>query len=129
MGGKGSGGHNKKTVADLKLAGTFRPDRHGAKLAPLDIKHPPTWLAGRALEFWRLFAPRLAKDGWLTATDVPDFAVLCGLVAVTEDAWDVYQETGQGHALALIATKECRAWLAKFGISYYAEAWQKVPES
>jgi phage terminase small subunit len=93
------------------------------------LKHPPTWLAGRALEFWRRFAHGLAKDGWLTATDVPNFAVLCGLVAVMEGAWDVFRESGQGHALALIATKECRAWLAKFRMSYDAPAWQQSPGS
>jgi hypothetical protein len=29
MGGKGSGGHNKKSVALHKLVGTYRRDRHG----------------------------------------------------------------------------------------------------
>ena len=66
---------------------------------------------------------------WLTATGVPNFAVLWGLVAVTEAAWDVYRESGQCHPLALIATKECRAWLAKFGMSYDAPAWQQAPGS
>lgn len=50
-----SGGHNKKSIADLQAAGTFRPDRHGGledPVAPVGHPEPPKTLKGDARAEW-----------------------------------------------------------------------------
>jgi len=40
MGGPGSGGHNKKSAEQHRLAGTFKPSRHGKRAAIMSNNTP-----------------------------------------------------------------------------------------
>src|SRR5688572_21929904 len=84
-----SGGHNRKSLAEHQLAGTYRKGRH-ANL--VDIKPPanptvpkPAYLSVSAALAWDQLAPICAAMGTLTPTDVRAFTVLCELQG-TQDA-------------------------------------------
>lgn len=99
MGGKGSGGHNRRSASRHLRDGTFRPDRHGIKpcrsldtiedgrresgQAGVQVTKVPPWLKGKARAAWKEFAEHLRELGLLTALDRPAFEVMC----VTYGRW------------------------------------------
>lgn len=89
MGGIGSGGHNRKSAPVHRLAGTFRADRHGQKVAgskALDVQMPncPTWLGREAKREWRRITPLLEETGIITLLDRSTIAGYC---TVYESVW------------------------------------------
>ena len=84
-----SGGHNRKSLSEHVLAGTFRKSRHGNLV---DIRPPanavkvpkPAYLSAQAGQVWDALAPRCEAMGTLTPTDVRAFTVLCELQATQE---------------------------------------------
>jgi P27 family predicted phage terminase small subunit len=96
--GQRSGGHNKKTRAQLEKAGTFRKDRHEhlpSTDAPLGIPQPPKPLDGDALEEWNRMIARLQETGALTIVDDAVLYQYCRLFAETEGIYVAQQETAE----------------------------------
>ncbi len=63
MGGQGSGGHNRKSAEEHRLAGTFRASRHGLRAVDARVRPepeavalvPPDGLSPAAIDMWRRF--------------------------------------------------------------------------
>jgi P27 family predicted phage terminase small subunit len=78
-----SGGKNKKSIAELKRAGTYRPGRHGHREGPVltviagAVPDVPAHLTGEAAAFWRELAPLLHRAKLLTSLDLPRLELLC----------------------------------------------------
>jgi P27 family predicted phage terminase small subunit len=78
MGGKGSGGHNRKSAEEHRRQGTYKPSRHGkflladklllAKIDPAMLQCPD-WLDDIAKAEWNRVAPALYQMGLLTILD------------------------------------------------------------
>ena len=90
MGGRGSGGWNRKSNNLHVLQGTCRADRHasGTTLADLaaqgklgNVGEPYRWLPAEGKRLWRDLRPELEKRGILCALDRPLYAILCQLWA------------------------------------------------
>jgi P27 family predicted phage terminase small subunit len=80
-----SGGHNKKSAAELKLHGTYRRDRHEKKRGlPTDgSPEKPTWLDPTASALWdRLTAA--FPPGAVGAADTMALAAAC-------EMWSLYR--------------------------------------
>ena len=81
MGGRGSGGHNRKPASLHLLAGTYRPDRHGRKVQPVAPEQvpidPPAWVGEHGAAFWRQYRPICLRLGTLDALSQPLFECLC----------------------------------------------------
>lgn len=94
----------------------------------------PAWLDRHGREFWRAYAPPLARLGLLTELDVPSFAAAC-------ERWSLYRrasaklkrtfthQTGPNglvakpeSAIAKAALDGARAILSEFGFSPAARA-------
>lgn len=76
------GGHNRKSNSLHVVEGTYRKDRHGAKVEPKPrpvAPSMPRWLDREGRKQWRSLAPELAKVGLLTVLDGPAFAIYCCL--------------------------------------------------
>jgi len=90
MGGRGSGGHNRKSIYQHIIEGTYRKDRHGPRPdvsqleMPADIK-PSRWLPPEAKNYFRELAPQLWKLGTLDRLSLGLFEALCVTLA-TRDA-------------------------------------------
>lgn len=82
MGGKGSGGKNRKSDELAQLDGTIRKKKP-AKEAPGNTVIPtcPTWLAPAAKLEWRRVVPELARLGLLTKLDRAALATYCAAYA------------------------------------------------
>ena len=78
-----SGGKNRKSIAELKRAGTYRPSRHGHRDRPSftvvagAVPDVPGHLTGEAATFWRELAPLLHRAKLLTSLDLPRLELLC----------------------------------------------------
>jgi P27 family predicted phage terminase small subunit len=98
-GAKGrSGGHNRKSVAQLKLEGTYRADRHGGRdgvVAPKGRPTPPASLAGVALAEWTRMCDRLEQAGTLSTIDDGILLVYVRLFADVEAIADDHERTEQ----------------------------------
>jgi phage terminase small subunit len=74
-GAKGrSGGHNKKSLAELRLAGTYRRDRHESRARLPDNRGfgPPTprhKLTAEQNAVWQMVVPSLAEAGIVCELD------------------------------------------------------------
>ena len=85
MGGRGSGGHNRKPAELHLLTGTYRRDRHGpaGRLQPVGQEEvpqePPEWVGEYGKQFWRQYAPICLQMGTLDALSLTLFEALCGL--------------------------------------------------
>lgn len=97
MGGLGSGGHNRKTPRQKRLAGTYRRDRDGGtrtrrrraiqaagpgQVVPFPVKavnglRPPMWLGREGVEHWYELAAKLLKLGLLDDQAENILAVAC----------------------------------------------------
>ena len=106
MGGKGSGGHNRKSIEQHIAEGTYRRDRHGesyqghsaAKLADdpvsnLGIK-PSSWLPERAKELFNDLAPQLIKLGTLDFLSLRLFEALCVTWSQIRDIDKIIEKEG-----------------------------------
>ncbi len=96
-----SGGFNRKTIQEHRLAGTFRPSRHAhlevlpGRIVPVA---KPAFLSAGAGVVWDDLAPTAERLGTLTKADVRAFATLCELESTrvaasprkTEEGWAVY---------------------------------------
>ena len=91
MGGRGSGGRNKKSAANRAVLGD--PGKHkkqqpaAREAAPPPITGAPAkppFLKGRAAELWDAYLPELARLGVLTSLDAHTFACWCALAAEFE---------------------------------------------
>jgi P27 family predicted phage terminase small subunit len=86
MGGRGSGGHNRKSKWQHQLEGTYRRDRHGSLPGPnqsemsADIK-PPRWFSPEAKAYFEELAPQLWALGTLDKLDLCLFEGLCVTLA------------------------------------------------
>jgi len=84
-----SGGHNRKTLEQLKRTGSFRPGRH-AKLtkaqapAPMAAIEKPPYLSTGGAAVWDYLAPVAVRLGTLTASDATAFGTLCELQATLQ---------------------------------------------
>ena len=75
-----SGGHNRKTAAELKLHGTFRKDRHGdLEKAPQIAERlkKPTGMSREASALWDKIVARYERSKMLTAQDAETLRVAC----------------------------------------------------
>jgi hypothetical protein len=85
-----SGGCNRKSLAEHRLAGSFRPARHRGLLAEMpasprpDVVRKPAHLSAGAGRVWEELAPLASAMGTLTAADVAAFVTLCELQATFE---------------------------------------------
>jgi len=85
-----SGGHNRKSLDEHRLMGSFRPARHGHLLrstvtAPKPVLKPVT-LSAEASGVWDALAPLALALGTLTPSDAWAFATLCELQATFQQA-------------------------------------------
>ena len=76
-----SGGKNRKTIAELKRSGSYRPSRHGHRETPFTVvagavPDVPGHLTGEAATFWRELAPLLHRAKLLTTLDLPRLELL-----------------------------------------------------
>jgi P27 family predicted phage terminase small subunit len=77
-GKKGRSGRRPKSTASLKLKGTYRADRHGARPDPrTEIPDPPNCLYGIALEEWFRVTPLLAEIKMISGLDLAVVAAYC----------------------------------------------------
>jgi P27 family predicted phage terminase small subunit len=100
MGGRGSGGHNRKPIEEHILYGTFRKDRHNKFLLPelpgeLSAKIPecPKWFDDIARDEWNRVAPKLYQAGLLTMLDHAALECYCTAYSIFVRA---AREVGQG---------------------------------
>jgi phage terminase small subunit len=82
MGGRGSGGHNRKSPWQHIIEGTYRQDRHGPKpdANPLripDNARPPRWFSPEAKAHFKELAPKLSELGTLDRINLRLFEALC----------------------------------------------------
>ena len=95
--GQRSGGHNAKTTAELRLAGTLRKDRHAGVKSPEPQKgrpKSPKKLSGDALAEWNRMCDRLEAAGVLFTTDDAAIYQVAQHFAETEDLVRLRDETG-----------------------------------
>jgi P27 family predicted phage terminase small subunit len=99
MGGRGSGGHNKKTVQQHLVEGTYRKDRHGdlkeapAKADVSNIPKFPQWLDAIARNEWKRICLELVSKDRLKDTD---HAILEGYCAAYSKAVRAERELNSG---------------------------------
>lgn len=126
-----SGGHNRKTVAALKLAGAYRPGRHAGRVDPPAESAPivkPTRLSSRASRLWDELAP-VVPPGVLTPSDVMAFSTLVELLATAE--WISGLKTSDPNRFDPKLEREfaaaVRPWLALFYLDPVSRARLPVP--
>jgi phage terminase small subunit len=100
MGGKGSGGHNRKPIWQHLLEGTYRQDRHGAipdfndLKMPTDIK-PPRWFSPGAKAYFEELGPQLWKLGMLDRLSLGPFILLCNSLARYDELNRIMDSEGE----------------------------------
>ena len=117
-------GRPRKPLGVLKLAGTYRPDRHAAREhAPQPGGYPkmPDWLDGEARALWESTVPTLIDMGIARGVDAPALAGLCRWYSVWRQA-DARLQRGDGDSYkgsieAAAAWKNYSAVAAKFGLT------------
>lgn len=85
--GQRSGGHNAKTIARLKLEGTYDPSRHKDirnPEPPIGAPDPPRPLRGEARAEWDRMVTRLTASKTLSTVDDAVLYRYCQLHAVLE---------------------------------------------
>ena len=91
MGGPGSGGHNRKSVAEHQLTGTYRASRHdglravAAQVRPdpeREAPSPPSGLSQAALEVWQRFVAAYPRR--FAGSNLPELTTLEILVRAVE---------------------------------------------
>lgn len=72
-------GRKPKPSSQLKLNGTFRPDRHNADEPTPDVVVPkmPTFLKGEARKEWKRITPLLAAKKCITEWDMTLITAYC----------------------------------------------------
>ncbi|MFW8567056.1 hypothetical protein [Orrella sp. 11846] len=112
---------NPKKPTKLKVvAGTDRPDRHGADPIDLplvdEIPESPSWMPNRfASDEWDRLARILHANGLLTEAGLGPLAMLCALHGKIVQLW-MAGETPTGHLLA-----QYRALVGEFGLTPVAQ--------
>ena len=89
MGGQGSGGHNRKTAEEHKLAGTYRASRHGLRAVNAqalpepagESPAPPAGLSPHAVAEWERFTAAYPRR---FATDLQALVTLETLVRAAD---------------------------------------------
>lgn len=100
MGGRGSGGHNRKSVWEHTIDGTYRESRHGPKPEanqlemPPDIK-PSDWLSTEAKAYFKELAPQLWKLGTLDRLGLRLFEALCLTLAERDTLKQILDAEGE----------------------------------
>jgi phage terminase small subunit len=98
----------RKPIEALRLAGTYREDRHGARAAVPSLPGVPVKpvdLDGEAGELWDQIVPILAENGYCSAVDTAALASACQAWAASQAAYR--------HFLANPTDKNARiAWAA-----------------
>jgi P27 family predicted phage terminase small subunit len=99
MGGKHSGGHNRKSIFQHIQDGTYRRDRHGPLPASktgisCDQVKAPDWLSPLAKELFNEIAPDLIEAGRLDNLSLMPFAGLCQSYARAEQMAQQISEQG-----------------------------------
>ena len=81
MGGKNSGGHNKKTIEQHLQEGTYRKDRHGSVLQDINeitvISECPDWLGYFSRKEWKRVCHKYQEEGRLVQLDVSVLEAYC----------------------------------------------------
>ena len=97
MGGKGSGGHNRKSAERHLREGTYRKDRHGRLPSPgmqstwkiteslSKEMEPSVWLSHTAKRYFRELVPDLIKLGTLDTLSLRLFEGLCVALSHVEE--------------------------------------------
>jgi len=120
-----SGGHNKKTVAELKMTGRYREDRHGDRNEPRPKGEPrkPDWLTGVASDLWDRIVPDLVEAKVATSWDQAALEILCRSYAEWRAADRLLRETediSERYKCMVMCTsagKQLDRYLAKFGLT------------
>jgi hypothetical protein len=116
-----SGGHNRRSIADHRFLGTFRPSRHGARIDPPPVPPvpvvKPTTLSAGASVVWDELAQHAIALGTLTVSDARAFSVLCELVATAEWASTQKGDSAKARTLERQTAGAVRPYLEMFGLA------------
>lgn len=132
MGGRGSGGHNKKTLEQHLAEGTYRRDRHGdIKAQPVnpvnidvkDIPKYPLWLDVIARNEWKRICLELVKMGRLQDTD---HAILEGYCAAYSRAVRAEKELNNGFIYEYLGHDFKTKRVKKPEVAISEAAWKDV---
>ena len=85
-----SRGRPKKPTATLKLAGTYRSDRHGGRAEPQpdpSMPERPKGLDAQGRKAWDRLAPELHRVGLLTVLDRDLLASYCRFYSLAVECW------------------------------------------
>jgi phage terminase small subunit len=126
-----SGGHNRRSIADHQLRGTFRPSRHNGQIQaaagpPVPVPRPARLSAGAAT-VWDRLAPLALTLGTLTPVDETVFATLCELQATLEAA-SAQKDTPAALKRERDAAAAVRPFYALFGLTLEARRRLHVGE-
>jgi len=100
MGGRGSGGHNRKSVWQHIFEGTYKQSRHGAipdfndLEMPTDIK-PPRWFSPEAKVYFEELGPELWKLGMLDSLSLGPFILLCNTLGRHDELKRIMDSEGE----------------------------------
>lgn len=100
MGGRGSGGHNRKSIWEHMIDGTYRESRHGPKLEANQLEMPPDikpshWLSTEAKAYFKELAPQLWKMGILDRLSLRLFEALCLTLAERDTLKQILDTEGE----------------------------------
>ena len=101
MGGRGSGGHNRKPIFRHVLDGTYRKDRHGPIPSMRYIQDleasikPSRWLSPAAKRYFRELAPDLIRLGTLDKINLRLFEALCVTLAQKDNLKQILDTEGE----------------------------------
>lgn len=111
-----------KPDAHLKMAGTWREDRHGDRLAvAAGIPDCPPWVDGEAVAiFNRLCAMLSAVPGLLSRVDAEALALLADALADYCEARDIVRQQG------VLAKSDKGTSYMHPAVAVKAEAWKRV---
>lgn len=139
MGGRGSGGHNRKTAEQKKLEGNpgkRQLDKNESKPAPAIPPTCPTWLDKEAKREWRRVIPEMIKAGTITREARSILAAYCSACSEFRQAQEVLNEKGltqlarHGEAprpevkIAREARAQMRALAAELGLTPKSRGYQ-----
>jgi P27 family predicted phage terminase small subunit len=135
MGGKGSGGHNRKPTAKKKLEGNRGHRKLNDKEPKAEPGEPqiPAYLSTRAKVYWRRLVPMLLEMKVLTKADGYSLGLLCnalaevelaelaiaryGLIAITPDSDGVViLKANPAVRIKANAWRQATSALSKFGL-------------
>ncbi len=131
MGGRGSGGHNKKSAQVRELEGNpgHRPIQPEAVKLPTARPACPRWLDKEAKAEWRRVCPELVRAGTIALVDRGILAAYCSAFSLFRHCQEVLNEKGltqearHGTAprpevkMAREARQQIRALAAELGLS------------